>query len=56
MQSMDLVRISDCTLAGPEDQISLSFREKIEFCKMVNKLNVSVIQLSPPEENRQPSD
>ena len=47
MQSMDLVRISDCTLAGPEDQISLSFREKIEFCKMVNKLNVSVIQLSP---------
>ena len=47
MQNMDTIRISDCTLTGNEDQTSLSFREKIEFCKMVNKLNISVIQLNP---------
>jgi len=47
MHNLETILISDCTLTGNEDQMSLSFREKIEFCKMVNKLNISVIQLNP---------
>lgn len=47
-----LVRISDRTLVGTEDEVLLSFREKIEYCKLVDRLNVSVIQLNPIQQKK----
>ncbi len=47
MNPAESVRIADCTLVGTEDEVLLSFREKIECCKILDRLNVSVIQLNP---------
>lgn len=46
------VKISDRTLVGTEDEVLLSFREKIEYCKLVDRLNVSVIQLNPIQQKK----
>ena len=39
--------MTDCTLVGSEEQVQLSFREKIEFCKMIDRLNLAALQLNP---------
>ncbi len=43
------IRLSDITLklASTSAALSLSFREKIELAKLLDRLNVSVIELSP---------
>ena len=41
----ELVRVSDCSLLQAEDCYALSFREKIELCRLINKLGVSAIDL-----------
>ena len=52
---MNEIRISDVTMkqAGPE--IRLSFREKIELSKLLDKLGVSVIELEPIVQTRMDS-
>ena len=47
MKEKELVHISDCTLLAAEDQYELSFREKIELCRLIDKLGVSAIDLCP---------
>ena len=47
---MKNIRISDITMRQADKNFSLSFKEKIELCKLLDKLNVSVIEL---EEIRQ---
>lgn len=42
---MEFIQFSDCTLQQSEDFYSLSFREKLEFCKKINKLNISAVEL-----------
>ena len=42
---MRQIRISDVTMKQPEKDFSLSFREKIEFAKLLDGLGVSVIEL-----------
>ena len=42
---MKQIRISDVTMK--QAGLSLSFREKIELCKLLDKLDVSVIELEP---------
>ena len=44
---MSKIRISDRTLAcvGMSSECSLSFREKIEVCKLLDKLNLDLIEL-----------
>ena len=42
---MKQIRISDVTMK--QAGLSLSFREKIELCKLLDKLEVSVIELEP---------
>ena len=42
---MDIIQFSDCTLQHTDDFDSLSFREKLEFCKKINKLNISAVEL-----------
>jgi len=44
---MDSMMIADRTLKQPAEALSLSFREKIELCKQIDRLNVSVIELQP---------
>ena len=44
---MKQIRISDVTMKQTGAEISLSFREKIELCKLLDKLGVSVIELEP---------
>ena len=46
---MESIRISDCTLKQSGDKMPLSFREKLELCKLIDKLNVSMIELPPIE-------
>ena len=43
---MKEIRISDVTMKQTGD-ISLSFKEKIELSKLLDKLGVSVIELEP---------
>ena len=47
MNGRELVHVSDCTMLAAEDQYELSFREKIELCRMIDKLGVSAIDLCP---------
>ena len=47
MKNQELVHVSDCTLLAAEDHYELSFREKIELCRLIDKLGVSAIDLCP---------
>ena len=42
---MKQIRISDITMKQPSDEFSLSFKEKIELAKLLDKLGISVIEL-----------
>ena len=44
---MNEIRISDVTMKQTGAEISLSFKEKIELCKLLDKLGVTVIELEP---------
>ena len=44
---MKHIRISDVTMKQTGGEISLSFKEKIEISKLLDKLGVSVIELEP---------
>ena len=44
---MNQIRISDVTMKQTGSDISLSFKEKIELCKLLDKLGVTVIELEP---------
>ena len=44
---MKQIRISDVTMKQTGPDISLSFKEKIELSKLLDKLGVSVIELEP---------
>ena len=44
---MNEIRISDMTMKQTGGEISLSFKEKIELSKLLDKLGVSVIELEP---------
>lgn len=39
------IRICDCTLRQKSDLPSLSFREKLELCRFIDKLNVDMIEM-----------
>ena len=52
MNTQELVQISDCTLLAAEDHYELSFREKIELCRLIDKLGVSTIDLCPIRRNK----
>ena len=45
MSQLDRIQISDCTLLDAADHAELSFREKIELCRLIDKLGVSTIDL-----------
>lgn len=47
MNKTELVHVSDCSLLQAEDHYELSFREKIELCRLIDKLGVSSIDLCP---------
>ena len=47
MNERDLVHVSDCTMLAAEEHYELSFREKIELCRMIDKMGVSAIDLCP---------
>jgi len=42
---MNRIRISDMTMKQAKQEVSLSFKEKIELAKLLDKLDVSVIEL-----------
>lgn len=42
---MNKIKISDITMKQPEKDLALSFKEKIELAKLLDKLDVSVIEL-----------
>ena len=44
---MKQIRISDVTMKQSGQGFSLSFREKIELCKLLDKLGVDLIELEP---------
>ena len=44
---MKMIRISDVTMKQAAEGFSLSFKEKIELSKLLDRLNVSVIELEP---------
>ena len=46
---MKQIKISDVTMKQTGKEISLSFKEKIELSKLLDKLGVSVIELEPIE-------
>ena len=48
---MNEIRISDITMKQGED-VSLSFKEKIELSKLLDRLGVSVIELEPIRQNK----
>ncbi len=39
------IRLSDCTLKHDEKNLPLSFREKIELCKLIDRLEIDQIEL-----------
>ena len=43
--NMKQIRISDITMKQPSDEFSLSFKEKIELSKLLDRLGVSVIEI-----------
>ena len=45
MGQTDMIYISDCTLLDAADHAELSFREKIELCRLIDRLGVSAIDL-----------
>ena len=45
MSQLEKIQISDCTLLEAADHAELSFREKIELCRLIDKLGVSTIDL-----------
>ena len=45
MNQLEKIQISDCTLLDAADHAELSFREKIELCRLIDKLGVSTIDL-----------
>ena len=45
MGKPELVYVSDCSLLQAAERFDLSFREKIELCRLIDKLNVSSIDL-----------
>ena len=47
MENSEMIRICDCTLRQGEKSPELSFREKIELCRLIDKLGVSAIDLCP---------
>ncbi len=47
MNRNELIRVSDCSLQQAEDHFQLSFREKLEICRLIDKLGVSAIDLCP---------
>lgn len=47
MNALRQIHIADCTLQEAEGKAALSFREKIELCRLIDKLGVSVIELNP---------
>lgn len=47
---MKNIRISDITMKQSGSELSLSFKEKIELAKLLDKLGVSVIELEPIEQ------
>ena len=49
---MNQIRISDVTMKQTGADISLSFKEKIELSKLLDKLGVSVIELEPISQPR----
>ena len=49
---MKEIRISDVTMKQTGQDISLSFKEKIELSKLLDKLGVSVIELEPIRQSK----
>ena len=49
---MKTILLSDVTMKGEKSGVSLSFREKIELAKMLDRLGVSVIELEGISENK----
>lgn len=49
---MKEIRISDVTMKQTGQDISLSFREKIELSKLLDKLGVSIIELEPIRQSK----
>ena len=49
---MKQIRISDITMKQTGAAVSLSFKEKIELSKLLDKLGVSVIELEPIESRK----
>ena len=49
---MNKIKISDVTMKQTGPDISLTFREKIEISKLLDKLGVDVIELEPIQEAR----
>jgi len=47
MNTTELVRVSDCSLLEAANSYDLSFREKIELCRLIDKLGVDAIDLYP---------
>lgn len=47
MNKQETVYVSDCTLLAAEEHYELSFREKIELCRLIDKLGVYSIDLCP---------
>ena len=47
MIDQDLVYVSDCSLLEADELYELSFKEKIELCRLTDKLGVSSIDLYP---------
>ena len=45
MNQLEKIQISDCTLLDAADHAELSFREKIELCRLIDKLGVTTIDL-----------
>ena len=46
MANREIVRISDCTLKQRKDLPDLSFREKLELCRLMDRLNADIIELN----------
>ena len=44
---MNIIHFSDCTLQKNDDSFSLSFREKLELCKHLDRLNLSAVEFQP---------
>ena len=45
MNKNELIRISDCSLLQAEEHDQLTFREKIEMCRLIDKLGVYSIDM-----------